>query len=1063
MRYHCFLLALAFLAGAPALYAQVDFYTIRGTVTEVGTSEPLPGVNVRIRGTTFGTATSPDGNYTFQAPVSPGTYTLEFTFVGYRQALRELTLGSDRTVTVNAQIESDILNLDDVVVTGNSPTATRRQLGTNISVVNGADMAATPTPNPLAALSGRVMGAQVRQNSGDPAGGISVRLRGASSVTGSSDPLYIVDGVIVDNSSQNVINLSGDAMGTSFAAGQNRLVDLNAEDIERIEVLNGAAAAAIYGSRASNGVVQIFTKRGQVGRPQISYSASVTQSALRHDTYLTTHGKRFGVQGSSRLATAQDRLTILLTLGLSEAALQQQGIGFVKVGPGAGRVLVTDTYDVQRYNYWDEIFDTAYGFEQNLSVSGGTDRTRYFASAGALRNGGIVRNTSFEKYNGRVKLDQTLASWADVSLGLAYTYSQSQDMPNGNNFFSPVSTVYIMDNVWDITERDANGNLLHGEPVRLNPLSVIETFDLSQTTNRATGNVNLNLYPVKGLTVAGIIGLDTYALEGQEFHPRVPYSGVAATFFPDGYASVAKDNVLLVNAGVTASYLRALGADIQTTTTTGYDLQYNRNNFTYAEGRDLSPFIQTIRGVTNFFNRPDEYIAERMIVGGFLQETVGWRDQVFVTVAGRIDGSSSFSEGNQQQFYPKASVSWVASELWKNNAGLNRALSTFKLRASYGQAGNLTGIGPYDRYDNYLISTIGGLSAFNPSRSFANPDVKPERMTEIEGGFDAALLQGRLGLSLNLYQQRVRDVLLFLPVPPSVGGESIVTNLSDEGTYIQNTGVEVRLDANVLRRRGLDWNVGFLYNRNANIVRGTEGAIALRGGDGPQYLLDGQPFGVFYGRYYARDEAGNLLLTAQGLRQPERGSPAGCALADQNPCAQRDAAGQPVGTELRRVIGSPDPLWTGAFTTDVTYKRFRLNLLLDASYGAEIYNWNRITGNNVGHGELAEMELRGEVPRGTVASVAGGVTGQRIQEEHVEDGSFLKVREVGLTYSAGRVGPWFSGATISLAARNLYSFDSYSGFDPETNSAGQSDRVRGDDFGNVPIPRTVQLRLNLRF
>ncbi len=1059
MRHRFWLLTLLALAGAPALYAQVDFYTLTGTATDAQTGELLTGVNVRIAGTQFGTATDLDGNYTFQAPVQPGSYTLEFTYVGYRQLRREITLGASRTVTTDVTLQSDILNLDDVVVTGNSPTATRRQLGSSIAVVDGDAISNTPTPNPLAALSGKVMGAQITQTSGDPAGSVSVRLRGASSITGSSDPLYIVDGVIVDNSSQNVINLSGDAMATAFQAGQNRLVDLNPDDIDRIEVLNGAAASAIYGSRASNGVVQIFTKRGSVGRPVIDYTVGVTQSTLRSQPYLSEYGKRFGVPGSPRLGTTQDRLTVLLTLGLSEAQLQQQGVGFAKPG---GRLLITDTYDVERYNYWDEIFDTSYGVEQNLSVSGGNDKTRYYVSGGMFSNGGIVRNTQFDKYTGRVRLDQNLASWADLSVGLAYTYSASEDMPNGNNFFSPVSTVYIIDNVWDITERDENGNLLPVEQVRLNPLSVIETFKISQTTNRATGNLNLSLYPVKGLTVTSVLGVDTYALEGQEFHPRVPYNDVAATFFPDGYASVAKDNVLLLNADLTASYDRMLNSDFRSTTTTGYSVQYNENNYTAQEGRDLAPFVQTIRAASNFFSPPVQSLGRRMIAGAFLQETVGWRDQVFITLAGRVDGASAFSEDNQQQFYPKASASWVISELWKENS-LSSTVSTFKLRGSYGQAGNLTGIGNYDRYNNYLLSTLGGLSAINPSRSFANPDVKPERMTEIEGGFDAAFFNSKLGLSFNLYQQRVRDLLLFRPVPPSLGGESIVTNLSDDGTYIQNRGVEVMLNANLARSRDFDWNAGIIYGSNENVVRGIEGVIALRGGDGPQYVVSGQPFGVFYGRFYARDEAGNLLLTADGLRQPERGTITdACSTQDQTACAQR-VGGQPSGTELRKVLGSPDPDWTGSFTTDVSYKRFRLNVLFDGSFGGEIYNWNRITGNNVGHGKIAEQELKGEVPRGTVASIAGGVTGQRIQEEHVEDASFIKLREVGLSYRAGRVGPWFQNVTVSVVGRNLFSIDDYEGFDPETNSAGQSDRVRGDDFGNTPIPRTLQLRVNVRF
>jgi TonB-linked SusC/RagA family outer membrane protein len=1058
---------LALLALLPALaLAQAPLrYTFRGVVQDAS-GEPLPGVVVEVQNQRVGGVTDGDGRYSFEASLSPGAYTLAYRYVGY--ATRTINVALDAgntTVTNNVTLREDAVGLDEVVVTGASPTATRRSLGNALSVVDASALENTASPNPLSGLTGRVAGAQVTQNSGDPAGGFSLRLRGVSSLKGSADPLYIVDGVIVDNSSTNVINLSGDAMLTAGQFGQNRLVDLNPSDIERIEVLNGAAAAAIYGSRASNGVVQIFTKRGQGGRPRIEYSASVGMNQLRKQTFLSEHGSRFGVKGSERLETTQDRLTTLLTLGFTEAQLQQRGIKYVKVGPGAGRILITDQYAVQRYNYWDDIFRTSYGADQNLSIAGGQNQTQYYLSFGALSNGGIVENTRFDKYTGRLRLDQQLTSWANLSVGLAYAYSKSQDMPVGTNFFSPVSTVYIIDNVWNLNERDAAGNLRQVEPVRVNPLSVIETFDLSQVTNRTTGSVSLNLLPLAGLTVNGVLGVDTYGLVGTEFHPRLPYSGVSADFFPDGYVSQAKSNVLLMNADLTASYERAFGANFRSTTTAGYQYSHERQNYTAQQGRDLAPFVRTLAAAANYFTTPVETRAERIIYGGFVQETVGWKEQLYLTGALRLDGSAAFSGDNNPQRYVKASVSWVPSELWKDNDGLTNRVSTAKLRASYGQAGNLTGIGPYDRFPNYLLGVYGGLAAINPSRTLADPDVSPERMDEYEAGVDLGFFRNRFGLSATVYRQRVRDLLLDLPLPPTAGGRSIVTNVDDPDFYIQNTGFELVANANVLRRGDFSWDAALTYSRNRNVVRGLTGVLALRGSDGPQYAIDGQPFGVFYGRYYARNEDGSFRTTAQGLRQPARGlyDPAKCSLADQRGCETLDATGQPTGTELRRIIGSPDPDWTGALNMDVTWKKLSLHTLFDAAIGQDVYNWNRITGNNVGHGALAEQELKGEVPRGTVASVAGGVTGQRIQEEHVEDGSFVKLRELGLSYDFGRIGRSLESVTLGIVGRNLVSWDDYTGFDPETNAAGQSDRVRGDDFGNVPIPRTITVRLGLRF
>lgn len=1043
-------LALPMLA-----FSQKVNTAIRGTVTD-SDQLPLIGVNVFILEGRAGTITDLNGYYEINAALDPGTYTLQVSYVGYTTYTEKIEIGEGSTLfNKDFVLSPDILDLDQVVVTGASPTTTRKQLGNNVSVVDGNSISSSGSVNTLGALSGKVMGAQITQNDGNPAGGISVRLRGPSSINGSSDPLYIVDGVIVDNSSTNVINLSADAMSTGLVGGQNRLVDINPSDIERIEVINGASAAALYGSRAANGVVQIFTKRGKSGKPSIEFSTSVSLSQLRQKVFMTDYNQRFGVRGSDRLSTTQDRLSILLTLGLSEATLQAQGVDFVKVGP-VNRLLITDKYSVQRYDMQDEVFTNALGTENYLSVNGGNDKTQYFASFGYTNNNGIVKNTNFTKYTGRLRLNQTLADWATLSAGIAYNYSLSQDLPNGNNFFSPISTMFIMDNVWDLTERDAVGNLMPVEPVRVNPLTVIETFDITQRTNRSIGDIQLNLFPVEGLTVNAILGYDTYSLVGNEFHPRIPYPGVAAGFFPDGYVSNATSNVTLLNHDLTVNYTRDLNSSLTSTTTAGYQIQHDRTHFTAQEGRDLAPFVQTIAAAANLFSAPVQRIAERSIWGYFLQQTFGYREKLFVTLAGRVDGASTFSPENQTNFYPKASGSWVLTDYLKNSS-LGDKISSLKLRASYGQAGNLTGIGPYDRYNNYLIGQLGGLSAVTPSTVLANPDVKPERMTEMEFGADLALFKNRLGVNVTVYNQDIQDLLLTRPLPPTVGGNFIVTN---EGG-MTNKGIELMVQGSPIATSKVRWDLGLMWSRNRNEVSGISGVLFLRGSDGAQAAINGQPYGVFYGRYYARNANGELQLTSQGLAQPERGEQTTILEGTPN----RGADGQPVasGAELRKIIGDPNPDWFGSVTSDLSVGKLSFRVQFDAMWGFDVYNWNRITQNNVGQGALAEKELKGEVARGYVASIAGGVTGSRIQEEHVEDGSFIKLRELSLAYNLGKVGRVFENMNVSLIGRNLISFDSYQGFDPETNSAGQTDRVRGDDFGNVPIPRMIQLRLGAKF
>jgi TonB-linked SusC/RagA family outer membrane protein len=1050
-------LFLFFCCAFATLTAQKAAYTFKGTVNDAG-GLPLPGVTVAIPELRAGAVTDAAGYYNLSGLAAEGEYTLQFSYSGFKTTKMPVSIkGGTGDVMNGVTMSEDILNLDEVLITGNTLTSTRKQLGNSIGVVEADKISRSGTNNVIGALSGKFMGAQISQNDGGPAGGLSVRMRGPSSIKGSSDPLYIIDGVIVDNSSQNVINRSADAMATNLQGGQNRLIDINPNDIDHIEVLNGASAAAQYGSRAANGVVQIFTKKGKNGKPKIEFSTGLTSSSLRKKVFMSSYGKRFGVKGNARLETPQDRLTTLTTVGLTEAALIAAGTKFVKIPAGTPRILITEDYDVKRYDYQDDIFENAIGTDNHLSMSGGNEKSNYFASFGYSNNDGIMKNTNYRKYTGRLRYNQNLTDWATMSMGVTFTNGKSQDMPNGNNFFNPISAMYIMDNVWDINERDASGNLKQAELVRMNPLSIIETFNLSQRTNRTIGDINLTFYPFKGLSINALVGADAYTLEGNEYHPRVPYAGVSADFFPDGYVGQAVDNRLLWNNDVTATYQTILSGKLKSTTTVGYQIQQSRSHFTSQEGRDLAPFVQTISAAALLFKQPVQSIEQRNIYGGFAQETFGYNDQIFVTLAARVDGSTAFSANNQNIVYPKASIAWIVSDYWKDS-NLKSTIPSAKLRASWGKAGNLTGIGAYDRFDNFNLTSIKGLSAVTPSKTLANPDVKPEIKTESEFGADLGLINNRVGLSFTVYSQRITDLLLNRVLAPSVGGNTIVTNAGE----MTNKGIEVLLTGSVVKTRNISWDLGLNYSRNRNkIVGGIDGILELRGAGGAQAAITGQEFGLFYGRYYARNADGSLKTTAQGLPQPARGTQSGTQILGGTETFNAD--GQPSGTELRKILGSPLPDWIGSLTSDLKVKQLSFNFQFDAFMGAEIYNWNRITGNNVGHGELAEKEIKGEVPRGTVAAIAGGVVGQRIQEEHVEDGSYIKLREIGMNYNFGKVSKGVEGVTIGIFGRNLMSFDNYSGYDPETNSAGQNDSVRGDDFGAVPIPRTVGVRLNATF
>jgi TonB-linked SusC/RagA family outer membrane protein len=463
--------------------------------------QPLPGITVAIRKTTVATASDAQGNYTLSGNLKPGSYTLLFTGVGFTSNEQAINVSDQSSYTVNAQLTADALGLDEVIVTGTSQGTTRRQLGSYISTVKGDQLTRGATGNVLAALQGKTAGAQITQNSGDPGGGISVRLRGISSINSSSEPLYIVDGVIVNNSTTRVTNTSGNYDGANFVGsiGQNRLADINPADIERVEVLNGAAAAAIYGSRANAGVVQIFTKRGASGAPVISFSSNIMANQLRKKLPVNNAPVKFG--GSPDVFT-QD----IISLAGSPAAL------------------LTNTTPVQRYDYQDYIFRTGLGTDNNVSVSGGSEKTKYYVSGSYFYNQGIVKNTDFRRYSFRSNIDQTINDKLSFTLGLNYINSGANEKPDANSFFSPINSINIIANFHDIYTRDALGNIRAvGERQRVNPVSIIEDIKQRQETNRILANAGLKWKPVKNLTIDYTMGIDNYSQNGKTYIPPFAY------------------------------------------------------------------------------------------------------------------------------------------------------------------------------------------------------------------------------------------------------------------------------------------------------------------------------------------------------------------------------------------------------------------------------------------------------------------------------------------------------------------------------------------------------------
>jgi TonB-linked SusC/RagA family outer membrane protein len=723
------LLLLSLLFTAALVQAQV---TISGKVTGKG-SAAVTNASIVVKGTANGTSSDGDGNYSITANLKPGKYTLEFSGVGFKTKNETLTVGSGTQYTVNVTLDEDALGLDEVVITGTSQGTTKKQLGNYITTIKGDKISNAATPNAIAAMQGKVPGAQIIQNSGDPAGGMSVRLRGISTIGSSSEPLYIVDGVMINNSNARVTNTQTDYAG-SGSIGQNRMVDINPNDIERIEVLNGAAAAAIYGSRANAGVVQIFTKRGSSGAPQVTFSTRMNVNSLRKRLTFSTAPVKFGGPTDGPSAQTQDILTPALT----------------------------NTTAVTRYDYQDDIFRTGVGTDNNLSVAGGKDKTKYYASFNYNYNQGIIRQTDNTRYGFRINLDQGLTKWLTMNTGINFVSNTTNELPDGNTFFSPINSMTIIGNFHDLKKRDVNGNLQAvGERGRINPLSLFENIKQINRTNRVISNIGFKITPIKGLTIDYGLGLDNVNQNGTTFIKPFTYNvstgnyggGAAIDATQNGYASAANFSTLFFNQDINATYNTRITDKLSSTTQLGYSEQYERSQYVLAHSRGMGVGVETVAGGATQLQSADAR-SEISIRGYYLQQNFKFNNQLFVTFAGRVDGSSVFEKDNRTNFYPKVSGSYVISESeFFSKTAEKLKINLLKIRAAYGESGNLTGIGAYERINSYAPGSFLGRTFLGSSITRANDDLKPERQKEFEFGIDAAFLDNRVQLTLNWYNK----------------------------------------------------------------------------------------------------------------------------------------------------------------------------------------------------------------------------------------------------------------------------------------------------------------------
>jgi TonB-dependent SusC/RagA subfamily outer membrane receptor len=998
-------LAISFLAS-PSLLAAQSSGTIRGHVTDAASGRGLAAAQVSVEGTRVGGATNSNGDYSITGvPAGPRSVTIRR--IGYQPVTVKVDVGAGASATVDAALKVSAVNLSDVVVTGTGTPTERRKIGASVASIDTALISKAQAVTVDQAMQGKIAGAQITQNSGGPGGGgISVRLRGVNSFISGSDPLYIIDGVIVDNSSGQLADLG------IRSNPQNRLADINPADIERIEVIRGAAAAALYGSRANNGVVQIFTRRGTSGKPRYTYTSRFSSSELR----------------------------------------EQQPFNFYPFDVSG--------LPIARFNYQDDVFRRAPGVEQNLTVEGGSDATKYFISGNFSKEDGILRATSSQRAGARLNLQQQLTQKLIGNVTANYIQTNNEVQAFGEqNDYGIMGSLFFAPTQVDF--RPVNGVYPLPPSLGTNPLLAIDKMKNPQEIDRFIGSAKVTYNPTTQLLLDYTIGLDNVGFEQRQFLPR---NATLTAALVSGRSTSVFQTTRVINQDGIAGYTWKPFGPFDLRTTGGFNFTDQKIRTTVASANNLAPVGDLVSAGSEPSATQTE--IELRTLGFYGQQELAWNDKLFLTGAVRYDASSTFAPSERWQVFPKFSASYVAIA---NRPGM---LNNLRLRSAIGWAGSQPGVlNAYSQYITFSPFAFAGRPGFSTDPNLGNPNLKNERAREWEVGTEVGWWNGRIATDVTYYDRIVKDLLFFRPLPSSTG---LTRQFFPIGS-MSNKGLELLLTTNNVNNNRFAWTTTATYTRNRNKVEHLDILDFQSAGGYPNRIRQGEPAGIFYGSYIARDcVTGAYLLDSLGrYRRSNQAADMGATIAQRQAISHGSC-----NDSLNKVIGDPNPKWMGSLLNEFTIARkLRLRALLDGVFGNDIMNLSTRAQNAgiASNSKSYELEL---LPYGDPRKLPPTFNSrtQGIFEYWIEDGTFVKLREVSASYnfdSAPFRKVFRDGLDLTLSGRNLYVWTDYSGYDPEINlfgtNAGGRNSVqttaadRGFDFGGYPIPRVWSLSARVTF
>jgi TonB-dependent starch-binding outer membrane protein SusC len=1073
---------LPLFLGLLVLFSAIGYAqsTISGTVTSTGSGEAIPGANLLLENTSQGAATDLDGDYEINR-VEPGSYTIIVRYIGYREIRQRIEVPENEDLTLNFELSTGSLNLDEIVVTGTGGPVEVRKLGNTIGRIGADQLEDAPIQSFSDVLQGRVPGLVGLPSSGVTGEGSRIRIRGSSSLSQSNEPIVLVDGVRIDGGGG-----FGGSVNAGGSASPSRLDDINPESIARVEILKGAAAATLYGTEASNGVIQVFTKNGRVDDPQFDFR--VSQGAISYPKNFPDN------TGFARTQSQADTMSVYFGGNISPWELVSE-------------------------NFVHQLYETGHNQEYSASLSGGREGITYYVNTRWTGEDGPHTGDNLTFPAGFGPQGEDLLSRLQTTANINVFPTDQFQVRFTSSFSSTnLETFQTGNNVQGVTS-----GALHGKPELVgfnnrSGASYNSTIEeriqqtVSQDVRAFNSSVGLNYRPFEFLTLDGTFGINYTSQFSESVRPFGWNINNYASIETEGARRTSDRSSLNVTADVKAIAQHQLSERFESTLIGGFQIFQQNNLVRSGTAVNFPGPGLNVTGAAANQNLSESYIEETQL-GIFLQEQIGFDDYIFLTGGGRLDSHSAFGSDFDAVFYPKVSLSLVLSDapFW-NNPG---PVSSLRVRAAVGQSGLQPGA--FDALTTYSSLTSGTGAGIVPE-NLGNPDLRPEVSTEYEFGIDFGLFDERIAVETTYWDRTVRDALVQRNFPTSGGFlQSQLDNIGELKGKGAELGIQFQVANTTNWSAELFTSAAYLWEQ----VTSMGGAAPIKvGGSYPryrQYLREGYAPGTNFGAKLADVPSGYLPLDAYALNRAlgndlasvNPGDPASRELvlnylnslnpetADleelNNYILLADENGN--GNPLDHNLGKPTPDWQGSFGSSVSFKNLRLSTLFEYSAGNFYINnltdafRNRSAGIGKNTPAAARVErdyITGGVDADYIPQNNGEVRLKAAEEwiheltdldpfpglNAIQRADFLRLREVSLTYNVpsdllNRFN--LRRLSFTLSGRNLALWTKYPGVDPEVNAIGRSgsgdqlenNYLLGTDAWNMPLPRRFLFTLNL--